>query len=229
MHQLGHADVRENAGVHYHRRRNVCNGHEYSAGEPGSRCIWVRLACNASCCAYRPGVHAQVFFCWAEPPDARNLVFSGIEEPALRAVHKALQHNVLRVRFDKLDWFEAGLTVKDLIRLSKVPVDIFRTFNLCMETLVDHGAHTYGENWNIYFCWSEEDWRKLGFEQHAYENYLATVRQRALANGAGAHVDRIEGAYKRWGPKPASTRACLFQPFSGAAQPAQTVVRRSLF
>ena len=159
----------------------------------------------------------QVFFCWATAPDARNLVFEGLSEPALRAVHKALQHVVLRKRFAGLEWFGAGLSIKDLIRLHATPVEMLRTFNVTMETLVDHNAHAYGENWNLFFNWRDEDWRKLGFEQRAYENYLLTLRQRAVANGAGAHVDRVEGAYKRWGPKQTSMRTAVIEPLAHAS------------
>lgn len=161
----------------------------------------------------------KVFFCWATPPDAGNLVFEGLTEPALRAVHKALQHVVLRKRFAELDWFGAGLSIKDLIRLHATPVDMLRTFNVTMHTLVDHNAHAYGENWNVFFNWSDEDWRKLGFEQRAYENYLQTLRQRAVANGAGAgaQVERVEGAYKRWGPKQTSMRTSVIQPLANAS------------
>ena len=137
----------------------------------------------------------QVLYAWGSYPKLDNFVFKDISKGAVQAVHRALQHAVLRQRFARLDWFDIGLTVADLIRLHDLPVDVLCTFNVSAARMVDHDANNYGENWAQYFSWTVADWRRLGIDSIEYQEALKRQRVRS---GSRTH---LIAARTRWGPQ----------------------------
>jgi len=144
---------------------------------------------------FEMGVNVQqLFFCWISMEELATIPFTNISEPTLIEVHKALQHRVLKKRYANLNWFDVGLTLDDMLRVCKVPIDVFVTFGISMEVLVQHHAHDYGINWQSYFQWNDQDWKKINFDNEKYNILLS--RQSAKAN-----VDsRILSARRSWGP-----------------------------
>jgi hypothetical protein len=137
----------------------------------------------------------QLLFCWISTEEFKTIPFTNISAPALLEVHKALQHRVLKKRFAEFNWFKVGLTIDDMIRVCKLPVDVFVTFGITMEVLVEHQANDYGSNWQSFFQWSDQDWKKINFDSERYRILLS--RQSSKIN-----VDtRTISARRSWGPE----------------------------
>ncbi len=86
----------------------------------------------------------QVIYAWATPPGMTNFNFSNATKAALEAVHRALQHKVLRHRFAGLDWFDVGLSIQDMIRLHDLSIDVFMSFGVSAGRIVDYDGNNYG-------------------------------------------------------------------------------------
>jgi len=111
---------------------------------------------------------------WATPHTAENLLWTGTDKDTLMAVYMALQVNRMPAKFSKIDWFKIGLTVLDMINM-KLPVRVYKTFNITFESIVEKKAHEYGETWQNVFNWSDEDWKSLGFTEASHQEYKNKV------------------------------------------------------
>lgn len=131
----------------------------------------------------------RVLMLWGDAPDAANLSFSGLKKDGLDLLTKTLRDEVVNARFTSLSWFSIGLTLKDLMEL-KPSFETLVIFKVTLDLLIENKAHDIGSNWQIWFGWSQEQWKQLGFDRSAYEKMVKTdavcsaeVRKRRLEWG----------------------------------------------
>ena len=102
-------------------------------------------------------------------------------------------------------------------------------YNFCMKPLDIHHMlgvdlrNANGQRFSVRFCRPKT---AANFEASSRDflTMLSNHIQRAVANGAGAHVERVEGAYKRWGPKQTSMRTSVIQPLANASTAQQRYI-----
>jgi len=71
----------------------------------------------------------HIFHSWGDNPDAKNLNFNASSKKTILAIHMALQNASLRKKFHKLQWFDMGMTMGDLMQM-QLAIPVLLTFNL---------------------------------------------------------------------------------------------------
>lgn len=138
----------------------------------------------------------QVFFCWAEPPSALNINFKDINNDTLKQVYKIMKNPVLANMFANLDWFDLGLTVRDIMSL-RPDFNTLVLFNVTVDKLILHNAHDFGENWQSLLQWTTQEWEKLGFQR---EKYYTILEQDALRL-KNRPSTTLSSTRRAWGPR----------------------------
>lgn len=136
----------------------------------------------------------QIFYCWAERPSASNLSFHTMDRKCLNIVKCVLQNKVIRRHVNKVKWFTAGLSIKDMMDLQP-SIECLKVFNVTVGDLQANNAHHHGENWQKMFQWTKREWIELGFDQ---KEYLAEIQRKRSALGGISH-DKL-AVYASWGP-----------------------------
>lgn len=135
-----------------------------------------------------------LFFFWGTRPDARNFAFGNLSSEGLEAVHQALANEVMRELFAKVDWFECGFSVGDILTMQPSP-ECLAVFNVTVQKLLEHRAHTYGYNWQAKLNWSDREWALLKWDKDAVDAYIRAEGRAGTAAAGGIQEHRFQ-----WGP-----------------------------
>jgi len=133
----------------------------------------------------------HIMHSWGDPPNAKNLNFSGSTKKTILAIHMALQSGGLRKKFNQLQWFDMGMTMGDLMQM-QLAVPVLLTFNLSVSVLLENNANDYGRSWQSLFKWSRKEWNSLGYDAVAYKKQIHL-------NEAQRPLGRIQ-ILEQWGP-----------------------------
>ena len=131
----------------------------------------------------------QLIWDYAIPPHGKNIIFSGIDNKTLLCVEQIFRDPIISLKIKRLDWFEVGLTVDDLLRL-KPPISVLLVFNINMDTLLARQCYKTGFAWQDMFNWSYADWNKIGFNRTKYTEFLKTLNL----------SDTDYNKFSKWGP-----------------------------
>ena len=113
----------------------------------------------------------QYFWDCADMPDAKNVTFTDMDESTLEIVTLLFQNTIMKMKIPKLEWFAAGLTIQDMVRLiPKTPT--LKVWNVDIDSLIKHDVYKTGETWAQMMKWTNEDWYKLGFDYTNYEKFI---------------------------------------------------------
>jgi len=133
----------------------------------------------------------HIFHSWGDTPDAKNLNFNASSKKTILAIHMALQNASLRKKFHKLQWFDMGMTIGDLVQM-QLAIPVLLTFNLSVRVLLDNNANEYGRSWQSLFKWTHKEWNLLGFDAVKY-------KQQIHQNAAQRPQSKLQ-ILEQWGP-----------------------------
>ena len=109
----------------------------------------------------------KILILWGDSPSATNLLFSNMKKSGIDLLAKGLRDEVVAARFSDVTWFSIWLTLKDLLDL-KPSFDTLMIFKITCQSLIENKAHDVGANWQIWFAWTDEQWKQIGFDRNKY-------------------------------------------------------------
>lgn len=129
---------------------------------------------------HRLGVDLRhLFWHWAEPPRADNLLWGNMRCPdVLRGLKYVLTQRAVAERLPDLDWFAMGLSVQDLLVLRLFDVDSMLLFRVTFDKLLQHKAYEMGSLWSAETRWTEHDFARLGYTKDKFRAFVEAEQMR---------------------------------------------------